>query len=246
MEQKEFYIYKWFIIETGFVFYIGKGKEDRYKSLKKRNPYFLNIVKKYDCDVEIIEYCESEEIAFQKEKQYIRDFKAKGMATANFHEGGLGGDVFKYADAETKAKFREKMTQINRARCQSESFKENARKNMTQKYKDPKEREKQAEHQRAIWTPEKRQQQSQLIKEKAKHNNFHERASITRQKKCMFQFQDVQILFDSRKQALQYIKETYNIVFARKVEQEMLYHKTPYIAYHQANRHLDGMMLYYV
>jgi hypothetical protein len=62
----------------------------------------------------------------------------------------------------------------------------------------------------------------------------------------MFQFQDTQILFDSRKQALQYIKETYNIVFARKIEQEMLYHKTPYTAYHQANRHLDGMMLYYV
>ena len=102
MEKKEFYIYKWFIIETGFVFYIGKGKDNRYKSMKKRNPYFLNIVKKYNCDVEIIEYCENEEIAFEKEKQYIKDFKEKGMATANFHEGGLGGDVFKYADAETK------------------------------------------------------------------------------------------------------------------------------------------------
>ena len=246
MEKKEFYIYKWFITETGFVFYIGKGKDNRYKSMKKRNPYFLNIVKKYNCDVEIIEYCENEEIAFEKEKQYIKDFKEKGMATANFHEGGLGGDVFKYADAKTKEKFRKKMTQINRERCQSEAFKENARKNMTKRYEDPKEREKQAEHQRVVWTEEKRQQQSQLIKEKAKIDNFHERASKKMQKKCMFQFKDTKILFDSRKQALQYIKETYDIVFARKVEQDMLYNKTPYVAYHKEKRHLDGMLLYYI
>ena len=246
MEEKKFYIYKWFIVESGFVFYIGKGKENRYKSMKKRNPYFLNIVKKHNCDVEIIEYCENENVAFQKEKEYIRLFKEQGMATANFHEGGLGGDVFKYADTETKEQFKKKMTEINRKRCQSEEFKENARKNMIKRYQDPKEREKQSENQRVIWTAEKRQQQSQLIKEKAKTNNFHEKASKKMQKKCIFHFKDTKILFDSRKQALQYIKETYDIVFARKIEQEMLYNKTPYVAYHKEKRHLNGMLLYYV
>ena len=246
MEQKEFYIYKWFIIETGFVFYIGKGKDDRYKSLKKRNQYFLNIVKKYDCDVKIIEYCENEELAFIKEKEYIKSYKELGMATANFHEGGLGGDVFKYADAEIKEQFRKKMTEINRKRCQSEEFRENAKKNMIKRYQNPCEREKQAMHQKVVWTKEKREKQSQLIKEKANTDNFHERASIKRQKKCLFKFNEIEILFDSRKQALQYIKETYDVVFARKVEQNMLHNKVPYTAYHKDKKYLDGMLLYYV
>ena len=242
----EFYIYKWFIVDTNFVFYIGKGKNDRYKSMKKRNPYFLNIIKKYNCDVEIIEYCENETVAFEKEKEYIKEFKAKGMAVANFHEGGLGGDVFKYADEETKLQFKEKMTKINQQRCSTKEFKENARKNMVERYKNPEERHKQAEHQKVIWTEEKREQQSQLIKEKAKTNDFHKRGSITRQKKCFFKFNDKEIIFNSRKEALCYIKENYNIVFGRKTEQDMLHNKAPYVAYHKEQKHLNGMLLYYI
>ena len=62
----------------------------------------------------------------------------------------------------------------------------------------------------------------------------------------MFEYKNIKILFNSRKEALQYIKETYNIVFARKIEQDMLHNKAPYVAYHKEQKYLNGMLLYYV
>ncbi|WP_158582957.1 hypothetical protein [Lysinibacillus yapensis] len=31
-KEKIFYVYEWFICKTGDIFYVGKGKGDRYKS----------------------------------------------------------------------------------------------------------------------------------------------------------------------------------------------------------------------
>ena len=39
------------------------------------------------------------------------------------------------------------------------------------------------------------------------------------------------IIFNSRKEALSYIKNKYNITFSRKVEQEMLHNRIPYVSF---------------
>ena len=40
MDDKKYYVYKWFIESTGEVFYIGKGSGNRYKDIYKRNQIF--------------------------------------------------------------------------------------------------------------------------------------------------------------------------------------------------------------
>lgn len=244
--KDKFYVYKWFIVETNEVFYIGKGINNRYKDMRKRNPYFKNIIEKYSCNVEIIDYYDDEEDAFQNEIKYIEFYKSIGEAKANFHEGGLGGNTFKYASDEKKLQFRNKMLEINKKRCSSEVFKENARKNMIKRYQDPEERKKQSNIQRNVWTEEKRKKQSDLLKEKFKDIDLKKKMIRHLERKCMFEFNDDKRIFNSRIEALNYIKENYNIVFARKIEQDMLHNKTPYIAYHKQYKHLNGMKLYYI
>lgn len=49
-----YYIYAWYFTNTNEIFYIGKGKGDRYKYVgKRRNEYFLNIIKKYKDNVNV-------------------------------------------------------------------------------------------------------------------------------------------------------------------------------------------------
>ena len=35
-----FYVYEWYIVETGEIFYVGKGCKNRYKSTCHRNRLF--------------------------------------------------------------------------------------------------------------------------------------------------------------------------------------------------------------
>lgn len=49
-KDRVYYVYEWFIKETNQVFYIGKGKGNRYKQ-DKRNPYFLSVKSHHNCDV---------------------------------------------------------------------------------------------------------------------------------------------------------------------------------------------------
>ena len=52
--NKEFYVYLYWRLDTNEVFYVGKGKGDRWRRLdRKYNPHFMNIVNKYLIAVEI-------------------------------------------------------------------------------------------------------------------------------------------------------------------------------------------------
>lgn len=51
MEERKFYVYEWYIINTGEVFYVGKGTGNRYKSLNSRNYFFQCMYNSHDCDV---------------------------------------------------------------------------------------------------------------------------------------------------------------------------------------------------
>lgn len=94
MQQKYFYVYKWFNVNTNEVFYIGKGCKNRYKEITKRNKVFLDYYKNNTCDCQIINYFDNEEEAFQKENELILYYKNIGQAQANLDNGGKGGCHF--------------------------------------------------------------------------------------------------------------------------------------------------------
>ena len=89
-----FYVYKWFNVETNEVFYIGKGTKNRYKQIQKRNNLFLDYLQKNKCEVEIIEYFDDEQKAFEKEYELICHYKKKGQCKCNLDNGGKGGCNF--------------------------------------------------------------------------------------------------------------------------------------------------------
>ena len=89
-----FYIYKWFIVETNKIFYIGKGKGNRYKQLSHRNKMFSKTYQENNCSVEIIEYFETEKEAFAREYDLICQYKSVGECWCNLDNGGKGGCHF--------------------------------------------------------------------------------------------------------------------------------------------------------
>lgn len=90
--MNKFYIYEWYNIDTGEVFYVGKGSGNRYKKISKtvRNIYFVNYINKYHCNVRIRYNNLTEERAFQLEIQTIKKYKAINQCKCNFTEGGEG------------------------------------------------------------------------------------------------------------------------------------------------------------
>lgn len=89
-----FYVYKWFVIDTNEVFYIGKGKDRRAQRVTGRNKYFLEYYNNYNCDYEIIKYFEEENDAFNYEKELIAYYQSINQAKANIDKGGKGGHHF--------------------------------------------------------------------------------------------------------------------------------------------------------
>lgn len=85
-----FYVYEWFIKDTGEIFYVGKGIHKRYL-VRNRNSIFNSYLANYDCDVRIIKYFENEEESFEYEEQRINELKKQGLAKANLRYGGNGG-----------------------------------------------------------------------------------------------------------------------------------------------------------
>lgn len=104
--NKIYYVYAWFYKTTDEVFYVGKGKGERYCSMKHRNEYFLNILKKEkdNIDVKFLVENLNEETALNIERELIATYKLKGECKANLHEGGCGGNTGNYCSVERSKK----------------------------------------------------------------------------------------------------------------------------------------------
>lgn len=90
MDGIKYYVYEWFDLDNGDVFYVGKGRGDRYQKSKRRNDLFDAYVSGHNCDVRIVKRFDSECDAFQFEHESIEKYKSVGQCYANIAPGGRG------------------------------------------------------------------------------------------------------------------------------------------------------------
>ena len=88
----------------GSIFYVGKGMGDRATTKENRNRYWKRTENKYGYEVKIIAYWETENEAFEHEKQLIAEYKALGIKLVNLTNGGEGSAGYRWTD-EQKVNF---------------------------------------------------------------------------------------------------------------------------------------------
>ena len=86
-----YYVYEFYIVDTGEIIYAGKGINNRYKVRSGRNKLLTEMLKRYNCNSRIVKTFSNEKEAFQFEYDYINQLKEKGQCVCNIHSGGAGG-----------------------------------------------------------------------------------------------------------------------------------------------------------
>lgn len=86
-----YYVYEFYIKDTGEVIYAGKGTKERYRVRSQRNQFLTDMLRRYDCDSRIVKEFESEQEAYLFEYEYIKSLKEKGQCVCNIYNGGAGG-----------------------------------------------------------------------------------------------------------------------------------------------------------
>ena len=92
-----YYVYEWFVIETGEIIYVGKGCHNRYK-VTKHNRFFNEMIKRFKCKSRIVKTFENEKDAFDYEFIRIKELKSKGQCVCNIYNGGTGGTTEWWTD----------------------------------------------------------------------------------------------------------------------------------------------------
>ena len=244
-----YYVYIWYVIPTNHVFYVGKGHDNRYLKKSKRNNTFNYYINNFECCSKIIESNLSEEQAYNREIYYINYYKSLNMADANYHAGGQsGGNVFEYMPEDEKNKFIQKMTIINKERCSTDEFKNDARNRMIERYSDENERLKQSKKLKEVWQDEdlRNKQRENRLHYLQEHPEVLNLIAESNQKKCAMEFNGEIKEFDSKKELFKYLKENYNITFSRAVEQDMFNNGTEYRSYTKKKSYMNGLKLYYI
>lgn len=114
MNNKSFYVYEWFNVDSGEVFYVGKGTKGRWKDKKSRNQYFKNYYNKHNCDVRKVKQNLTEEEAFSLEVEMIEEYKNKGECKCNLTIGGEGATFEEYSEEWYRSKMRMLLTPVKR------------------------------------------------------------------------------------------------------------------------------------
>lgn len=132
--EKRFYVYEWYIVETGEVFYVGKGTKSRYKTRKRDNAFFMRMLSTHDCKSRIVKNKLTEKEAFDLETERIAYYKQNtDHRLTNVLDGGNQPPTYYGDDSHSKRKdVRDKIGHANKMRyvrnpelrkIQSENFK---------------------------------------------------------------------------------------------------------------------------
>ena len=98
---EQFYVYEWYIVQTQEVFYVGKGKNNRWKSLQSRNKFFIDMYNSHECDTRIVYDKLTETEAFAKEKELIKYYRENTkFRLTNQTDGGEGTAGRKFTPEE--------------------------------------------------------------------------------------------------------------------------------------------------
>lgn len=118
--ERLYYVYIWYIVETKEVFYVGKGKGGRYKQVSGRNKFFRDMYTSHNCDVRKIYENLTESEAFQKEQEIIKWYRENtDYRLTNQTDGGEGSSGWVPPE-----EFKIKQSKIHKAQWQDEDFRE--------------------------------------------------------------------------------------------------------------------------
>ena len=109
--EPRYYVYKWYIKDTGEVFYIGKGTGKRYKTRKRENKFFMKMLENHECESEIIKNNLTEKEAFELEKELIAYYRTQNVRLTNVQDGGENPPVLRCPRTE---EWKEKIRESNR------------------------------------------------------------------------------------------------------------------------------------
>ena len=89
--EKKYYVYEWYNVDTGHVFYVGKGTGDRAGKvgISARNIYFCRYYSKYNCDYRIVEDNLDEKSAYILENKICKERKENGECECNIADTSL-------------------------------------------------------------------------------------------------------------------------------------------------------------
>lgn len=120
MDDKRFYVYEWYIIDTNEVFYVGKGTGNRYKQIKGRNRYFQCMFSSHNCNVRKIQDGLNEIDAFNLEIETIKYYRENtDYRLTNQTDGGEGTSGWVPSED-----FRNKQSYIHKCQWEDESFRD--------------------------------------------------------------------------------------------------------------------------
>ena len=109
MQRNDYYVYEWFIVETGEVFYVGKGCNNRCYQTNRRNKMFNDFYNTHNTDVRKVFTNLTEQEAFNKEIELIKHYRNNtSFRLTNQTDGGDGAYTLKYKSDEELKLIREK------------------------------------------------------------------------------------------------------------------------------------------
>lgn len=94
--MKEYYVYEWYNINTGKVFYVGtSGNKYRYKdhNPKRRNHLFNEYYKNNNCSSRIVKDNLTQEEGWELEIKLIKEYQDKNQAQTNITPGGYAPPI---------------------------------------------------------------------------------------------------------------------------------------------------------